>query len=91
MVRIAEGIWPDEVKERNFFTARGEYKVDDQATDTMKNSLMYKMSYYDYSKLFPAGQATDRVRGVRLPLHGPTLNTLGKLPPFYRSEKCVAL
>ena len=41
MVRIAEGIWPDEVKERDYFTARGEYRVDDQATDTMKNSLMY--------------------------------------------------
>jgi dolichyl-diphosphooligosaccharide--protein glycosyltransferase len=40
MVRIAEGIWPDEVKERNFFTPRGEYRVDDEATDTMKNSLM---------------------------------------------------
>ena len=40
MVRIAEGIWPDEVKEANFFTPRGEYRVDDQATDTMKNSLM---------------------------------------------------
>jgi dolichyl-diphosphooligosaccharide--protein glycosyltransferase len=41
MVRIAEGIWPDEVKERDFFTARGEYRVDEEATDTMKNSLMY--------------------------------------------------
>lgn len=40
MVRIAEGIWPDEVKERDFFTARGEYKVDHDATATMKNSLM---------------------------------------------------
>jgi dolichyl-diphosphooligosaccharide--protein glycosyltransferase len=40
MVRIAEGIWPDEVKERNFFTARGEYRVDGEATETMKNSLM---------------------------------------------------
>lgn len=40
MVRIAEGIWPDEVKERDFFTARGEYKVDADATETMKNSLM---------------------------------------------------
>lgn len=40
MVRIAEGIWPDEVKERNFFTDRGEYRVDEGATDTMKNSLM---------------------------------------------------
>ena len=40
MGRIAEGIWPDEVKERNFFTPRGEYRVDDEATPTMKNSLM---------------------------------------------------
>jgi len=40
MVRIAEGIWPDEVKERDFFTARGEYRVDGEATQTMKNSLM---------------------------------------------------
>lgn len=40
MVRIAEGIWPEEVKERDFFTARGEYRVDEQATPAMKNSLM---------------------------------------------------
>jgi dolichyl-diphosphooligosaccharide--protein glycosyltransferase len=40
MVRIAEGVWPDEVKERNFFTDRGEYRVDDEATPTMRNSLM---------------------------------------------------
>lgn len=40
MVRIAEGIWPNEVKERDFFTTRGEYKVDHDATATMKNSLM---------------------------------------------------
>ena len=44
MVRIAEGIWPDEVKERDYFTARGEYKVDDDATSTMRNSLMYVMA-----------------------------------------------
>ncbi len=40
MVRISEGIWPDEINERNYFTARGEYRVDDEATPTMKNSLM---------------------------------------------------
>lgn len=40
MVRIAEGIWPDEVNERDFFTARGEYRVDEMATPTMRNSLM---------------------------------------------------
>ncbi|KAK2865484.1 oligosaccharyl transferase stt3 subunit [Arthroderma sp. PD_2] len=76
MVRIAEGIWPDEVKERDFFTARGEYRVDDQATPTMRNSLMYKMSYYNFNNLFPPGQAQDRVRGVRIPSQGPQLSTI---------------
>ncbi|KAH8732851.1 Oligosaccharyl transferase STT3 subunit-domain-containing protein [Phaeosphaeriaceae sp. PMI808] len=76
MVRIAEGIWPDEVKERSFFTPRGEYRVDDEATPTMKNSLMYKMSYYNYNSLFPAGQAQDRVRNTRLPAQGPELSTI---------------
>merc|ERR1711939_467092 len=76
MVRIAEGIWPDEINERDYFTPRGEYRVDDQATPTMRNSLMYKMSYYNYDKLFPSGQAMDRVRGSRLPAEGPQLNSL---------------
>ncbi|VDB93700.1 Bgt-2890 [Blumeria graminis f. sp. tritici] len=76
MVRIAEGIWPDEVKERNFFTARGEYRVDEGATQTMKDSLMYKMSYYNYHAIFPAGQTQDRVRGVKMPDVGPTLHSL---------------
>ena len=40
MVRIAEGLWPEEVRERSFFTERGEYRVDAGATDAMKNSLM---------------------------------------------------
>lgn len=86
MVRIAEGIWPDEVKERDFFTDRGEYRVDDQATETMKNSLMYKMSYHNYQSLFPPGQATDRVRGSRLPEKAPTLNTLEEA---YTSENWI--
>ncbi|KAG0635907.1 Oligosaccharyl transferase STT3 subunit-domain-containing protein [Tuber brumale] len=76
MIRIAEGVWPNEVKERDFFTPRGEYRVDDGATDTMKNSIMYKMSYYNYQSLFPAGQAQDRVRNAKLPAVGPTLSIL---------------
>ena len=93
MVRISEGIWPEEINERNYFTARGEYRVDDEATPTMRNSLMYvqcstiqqggpltcyryKMSYYNYNALFPAGQAQDRVRGSKLPAEGPQLSTL---------------
>ena len=46
MVRIAEGIWPEEVRERDFFTSRGEYRVDAGASDTMKNCLMYVVKPY---------------------------------------------
>lgn len=67
MVRIAEGIWPDEIKERDFFTAKGEYKVDHEATETMKNSLMYKLSYYRFAELFGGKDAPDRVRGQTIP------------------------
>ncbi|TQS35226.1 hypothetical protein Golomagni_04361 [Golovinomyces magnicellulatus] len=76
MIRIAEGIWPEEVRERDFFTPRGEYRVDESATNTMKESLMYKMSYYKYESLFPAGQVQDRVRGVKMPDVGPKINTI---------------
>jgi dolichyl-diphosphooligosaccharide--protein glycosyltransferase len=36
----------------------------------------YKMSYYNYNNLFPAGQAVDRMRNARLPDVGPTLSTM---------------
>lgn len=76
MVRIAEGIWPDEVQERDFFTDKFEYRVDEEATPTMKNSLMYKMAYHRYNKLFPQGPAIDRVRGSKVPDEIPELTTL---------------
>lgn len=77
MVRIAEGIWPDEVKERDFFNSRGEYRVDHEATDAMKNSLMYKMSYYRFAELYGGRDAPDRVRNQNIPADRKiTLDTL---------------
>lgn len=77
MVRIAEGIWPDEVKERDFFNSKGEYRVDHGATDTMKNSLMYKMSYYRFAELYGGRNAPDRVRNQNIPADRKiTLDTL---------------
>lgn len=67
MIRIAEGIWPDEIKERNFFTDKGEYKVDGDATKTMKDSLLYKMSFYRFPELYGGREAIDRVRGQTIP------------------------
>ncbi|KAF8997836.1 oligosaccharyl transferase STT3 subunit [Cyathus striatus] len=76
MVRIAQGVWPDEIQESNYFTPAGEYRVDERASQTMKNSLMYKMSYYRYAELFGGNQAMDRVRQQQVPKVGPTLDYL---------------
>lgn len=71
MVRISEGIWPEEVTERNFFSSTGEYKVDGDASKTMRESLMYKMSYYGFTGLFGGGDGTDRVRQQSIPVSRP--------------------
>ncbi|KAF6753521.1 hypothetical protein DFP72DRAFT_1170937 [Ephemerocybe angulata] len=57
----------DEIQESNYFTQRGEYRVDDAASKTMKDSLMYEMSYYRFADLFGGGQAMDRVRNQQAP------------------------
>lgn len=44
------------------------------------------MSYYNYHTMFPAGQAMDRVRNVRLPDKGPVLDTLEEA---YTSENWI--
>ncbi|KAI6112898.1 glycosyltransferase family 66 protein [Pisolithus croceorrhizus] len=75
MVRISQGVWPDEIQEPNYFN-NGEYRVDDRASPTMRESLMYKMTYYRFAQLFGGGQAIDRVRGQNMPANGPTLDYL---------------
>merc|ERR1712150_89978 len=67
MVRIAEGEHPNEIRESDYFTERGEFRVDSEGTPTLLNCLMYKLSYYrfgdmklDYSS--PAG--FDRTRNA---------------------------
>jgi dolichyl-diphosphooligosaccharide--protein glycosyltransferase len=52
--------------------------VNPRRTPTMRNSLMYKMSYYRFAELFGGHPAQDRVRGQGLPKTGPTLDTLGE-------------
>ncbi|KAL6928686.1 oligosaccharyl transferase stt3 subunit [Hanseniaspora valbyensis] len=67
MVRISEGIWPEEINEPSFFTPDGQYRVDSAASETMKNCLMYKMSYHDYPGIFGnPNESTDRVRGATI-------------------------
>jgi len=79
MIRISSGIWPEEIIETNFITRRGEYRTDDGATETMRNSLMYKMSYHRFSELFGDAKSMDRARGQAGPSYSPKLDTLDEV------------
>ncbi|PWN38636.1 hypothetical protein IE81DRAFT_296024, partial [Ceraceosorus guamensis] len=76
MIRIAQGIWPNEIKESDFFTPQGQFKIDDGASQTMKNSLMYKMSYYRFNELYGGRPGMDRVRGTQTASVAPQLDVL---------------
>lgn len=67
MVRISEGIWPEEIHERDYFSDTGEYKMDKDASETMQNSMMYKMSYYGFTDMFQGRDGADRVRNQQIP------------------------
>ena len=45
-VRIAEGEHPNDIRESDYFTERGEFRVDSEGSPTLLNCLMYKLSYY---------------------------------------------
>ena len=50
-VRIAEGEHPQDIKESDYFTERGEFRVDSEGSPTLLNCLMYKLSYYRCIKM----------------------------------------
>merc|ERR1719450_1775800 len=65
MVRIAEGEHPNDIRETDYFTERGEFRVDSEGTKTLLNCLMYKLSYYRFGELkmsynSPAGYDNTR-------------------------------
>merc|ERR1712045_965160 len=69
MVRIAEGEHPNDIRETDYFTERGEFRVDSEGTKTLLNCLMYKLSYYRFGELkmdyrSPAG--FDRTRNAAI-------------------------
>ncbi len=64
MVRIAQGVWPDEIQEPNYCGT---------CSHCNRNGNRF-------AELFGGGQAVDRVRQQNLPKNGPTLDILGMWP-----------
>ncbi|XP_038998892.1 dolichyl-diphosphooligosaccharide--protein glycosyltransferase subunit STT3A-like isoform X2 [Hibiscus syriacus] len=62
MVRIGGGVFPH-IKEPDYLRD-GQYRIDSQATPTMLNCLMYKLSYYRFVET--DGKGYDRVRQTEI-------------------------
>ena len=69
MVRIAEGEHPKEIRESDYFTSDGHYRVDSNAPPTMLNCLMYRLSYYRFAEAtggFQGPSGYDRTRNTEI-------------------------
>jgi len=68
MVRIGGSTNPA-IVESDYYTPRGEYRIDSAGSTTMLNSLMYKLCYYKFGNVYterdkPSG--FDRVRNAEI-------------------------
>lgn len=69
MVRIAEGEHPKDIKESDYFTEQGEFRVDAGGSQTLLNCLMYKLSYFRFGEIqvdFRTPPGFDRTRNVEI-------------------------
>ena len=90
MIRIG-GSTPEgaHIKESDYYSNSGEYKVDKDASSAMLNSLMYKMCYYRFGEVMtengkPSGY--DRVRNQEI---GNKNFELDVLEEAYTSEHWI--
>jgi dolichyl-diphosphooligosaccharide--protein glycosyltransferase len=58
-----------QIKESDYFTEQGEFRVDAGGSQTLLNCLMYKLSYYRFGEIqvdFRTPPGFDRTRNVEI-------------------------
>ncbi len=72
------------IKENDYYTPSGEFRVDQEGSSTLLNCLMYKMSYYKFGSVYTEGGTYSELQA----LNDVTLNhnfyVLGKPPGYDR-------
>lgn len=70
MVRIGGSTEKGEhIKENDYYTPSGEFRVDAEGSPTMLNCLMYKLCYYRFGQVYTEGgkpPGYDRVRNAEI-------------------------
>ncbi|KAK7877578.1 hypothetical protein WMY93_031710 [Mugilogobius chulae] len=60
---------PRDIRESDYFTPQGEFRVDKAGSPTLLNCLMYKMSYYRFGEMqldFRTPPGFDRTRNAEI-------------------------
>ncbi|RNA39771.1 dolichyl-diphosphooligosaccharide-- glycosyltransferase subunit STT3A [Brachionus plicatilis] len=74
------------IKESDYYTPQGEYRVDKDGAPKLLNCLMYKLSYYRFGQVYTEGDKPpgyDRVRNAEI---GNKNFELSKLEEAYTTE-----
>ncbi|XKL60525.1 hypothetical protein PGB90_007582 [Kerria lacca] len=74
------------IKEWDYYSPTGEFRIDSGGSSTMLNSLMYKLCYYNFGKVYSEGHKPpgyDRVRNAEI---GNKYFELDKLEEAYTTE-----
>ena len=74
------------IKETDYYTPQGEYRVDKDGAPKLLNCLMYKLSYYRFGQVYTEGDKPpgyDRVRNAEI---GNKNFELSKLEEAYTTE-----
>jgi len=74
------------IKETDYYTQQGEFRVDKEGSPTLLNCLMYKLSYYKFGQVYTDGEKPvgyDRVRNAEI---GNKNFELSKLEEAYTTE-----
>ena len=68
MVRIGGSTEKGEhIKEQQYYTPSGEFRVDAEGSPTLLNCLMYKLCYYRFGQVYTEGGGMRNDRGVAPP------------------------
>jgi dolichyl-diphosphooligosaccharide--protein glycosyltransferase len=87
IIRITAGYYP-RVKEENFL-ARGSYRSDAGATETMLNSMMYKFSYYRFDEVKTSKNSQEGYDLVRNSVMGRKNIKLRHFSEAYTTENWI--
>jgi dolichyl-diphosphooligosaccharide--protein glycosyltransferase len=52
------------IKENDYYTPSGEFRVDQEGSSTLLNCLMYKMSYYKFGSVYTEGGTYNELQAL---------------------------